>query len=316
MNDTKLKGILLTVGSAIMFGCMPTFVTYLRSGNMGISTALTIRFGEGALLYFIFLLVFKKLFLLRINKKVILKLILTSFFFCMTSLLLFYSYTRISSGTTTVIHFIYPILVTIISIKNGRDKLSVALVITIVCSFFGIILISDPFKANLDLVGVTTAFLSAVAFALYTYMVNDEELKKIDNTVFVFYTSTISTIISFTFIIVNLLLGTSTMVILGEFSGKVLIGALGVGLFCGIGVIFFAKGVKYIGGPIGGALSAFEPLTAVILGCLLFSETITIKLILGGIFILGSTLLLSYSKIHNQKKAVSIKKLLSTGERT
>ena len=230
-------------------------------------------------------------------------MVLSSLVFYSTLGLLFFSYTKIPSGIATVIHFIYPILVTIISIKTGRDKLTFSLVIVIICTFLGVALVSDFSHQSLNLFGVLLAALSAITYTVYIYLINDESLKKIDNTVFVFYVSFIG---AFFLLFVLFLQNTFFPSVQGiwgnSFSTKVFIGAVGLGLTQSFGVIFFALGVKYVGGPIGGALSAFEPLTAVFIGACFFQESLTLICVIGCLLILGSTTFLSISEMKNTNK--------------
>ena len=296
-RNKGLKGVALTTISAIMFGTMPLFAIMLRSGGMYLIPSIATRFCIGTLFYGFLILVKGKKKGLRLKKRVFFRLIITALLFSSTSLFLFISYARIPSGLATVIHFTYPVIITIFSVKAGRDRLTSFLLVAILCSFCGILLVTDPFNAQFDIWGVVSAFVSAIVFALYTFLINDNDLKQIDNTAFVFYNSGISFIVLLIITFIQILSGTSTSQLLGTFSFKVLYGMLGTGIFCAVAVAFFAIGVKDIGGPVGGALSAFEPLTAVLIGVLFFKETVAPYFGLGVILILSSTLILSFSSI-------------------
>ncbi|MDD4082242.1 MAG: EamA family transporter [Sphaerochaetaceae bacterium] len=302
-KNNKTKGIFLAILSAMMFGTSPMFVNFFRSE--GINTLTTVFTGclLSLIIYLLILTLNKNLKSLKIEKNLIGKLVISSLVFYSTLGLLFFSYTKIPSGIATVIHFIYPILVTIISIKAGRDKLTFNLVIVIICTFFGVALVSDFSHQSLNLIGVLLATLSAITYTIYIYLINDEGLKKLDNTVFVFYVSFIGAFFLLFAIFIQNSFFSSVQGIWGNsFSTKVLIGALGLGLTQGFGVIFFALGVKYVGGPIGGTLSAFEPLTAVFIGTCFFQESLTLICIIGCVLILGSTTFLSISEIKGKTK--------------
>ncbi|MFA7107621.1 MAG: DMT family transporter [Sphaerochaetaceae bacterium] len=301
-RNTGLKGVILTTVSAVMFGFMPLFAIMLRSGGMYLIPSIALRFCLGTLFYGFLLLVSGKIKELHLKKGVPLRLIITALLFCSTSFFLFISYARIPSGLATVIHFTYPVIITIFSVKAGRDRLTPFLLIAIVCSFCGILLVTDPFNAHFDLWGVVSAFVSAIVFALYTFLINDEDLKQIDNITFVFYNSGISCVVLLFISTIQLISGISVSQLFGTFSYQVLYGMLGTGLFCAVAVAFFAIGVKDIGGPVGGALSAFEPLTAVIIGVLFFKETIPAQFGFGIILILSSTLILSLKSIIKLEK--------------
>jgi len=307
-----LKGVVLTTVSAVMFGTMPLFAIMLRSGGMYLIPSIAVRFCIGTLFYGLLLILRGKKEELHLKKGVLSKLVITALLFCSTSFFLFISYSRIPSGLATVIHFTYPVLITVFSVKSRRDRLTSYLLIAILCSFCGILLVTDPFNAPFDIWGVVSAFVSAVVFALYTFLINDEDLKQIDNTAFVFFNSGISAIVLLIISSIQLISGIPSSLFFGTFSFQVLYGMLGTGIFCAIAVAFFAIGVKDVGGPVGGALSAFEPLTAVMIGVLFFKETIPAQFSLGVVLILSSTLILSLSSMLKKDKS---KKSLRTNKK-
>ena len=119
-----------------------------------------------------------------------------------------------------------------------------------------------------------------------------------DSLVFVFYIALIGAFILLILILIKSSFESSHFTIWGSYSNLVLLGGLTLGITQGIGVFSFAKAIKYIGGPMGGALAAFEPLTAVLIGVIFFSEAMTITSIIGCLLILGSIIYLSLTKFN------------------
>ncbi len=308
MNKQKeIKGIMLAILAATLFGTHPSCVYFLRSEGMEILPTLLISSIQCFAIYLLILKMTNKINSLKITKLQFKKLLLSSSLFYSTIFLLFASYSKIPSGLATVIHFIYPSLVTIISVLTKRDKLSKSLIIAIIATFFGILLVSNPSNNNLNPIGILFAILSAIVFSLYIYMINDKTFEKLDNTAFVFYISLFGTILLFIIIFTKSLLINSFTTMWGTFSTNVLMGAFALGVTQAIGVLFLAKAIKYIGGPMGGALTAFEPLTAVLIGTIFFAEKMPFYCLIGCLLILSSIIYLSITKL--RENPLSNKKL-------
>lgn len=304
----EIEGILLAVLSATIFGTHPTLVHFLRSGGMGITPTLFTGSIQGLAIYSLVLLVTKKLDTIHITKGQFFRLVLCSILFYSTLWILFFSYTLIPSGLATVLHFAYPILVTIVSVLTRRETLTKVLVITLVCTFFGVLLVSNPSDQGLDPKGIVLAALSAVIFSGYIFMINDPGLKDLNNTTFVFYTSLIGSVFLLAAILTESSFFSSSDVVWGSFSLTVLLGALTLGITQALGVFSFAQAIKFIGGPMGGTLAAFEPFTAVVIGVVFFAETMSPASIIGCLLILGSTVCLSVSKVNYSKDEGSLQK--------
>jgi drug/metabolite transporter (DMT)-like permease len=296
-KSNEIKGIVAAILAATIFGTHPTLVYFLRSEGMGILPTLFTGCIQCLLLYFILLAVTKNLGSIKVNHQQFWKIVLSSLLFYSTLWLLFVSFTKIPSGLATVIHFMYPIIVTSISVLTRREKLTKPLIIVILCTFVGVLLVSNPSNQNFNPVGILLAGLSALVYSSYIYMINDDSFKEINNTTFVFYISFIGGVVLLLGILFQSYVISTPAEVWGTYSSKVLIGALGFGLSQGIGVFLFATAVKYVGGPIGGALSAFEPLTAVLIGVCFFSERMSMFSVFGCVLILTSIVYLSYSKI-------------------
>jgi len=299
LNKKKeLIGILLAILSATIFGTHPSLVYFLRSEGMQILPTLYVGCIQCLLIYLLVLKFTNKLSLLKIKKKQLKKLIFSSILFYSTLGVLFYSFTMIPTGLASILHFAYPALITIISVFTKRNKLTKVLLISLIFTFIGVLLVSAPSKISVNPLGISLAILSAFLYAGYIFMINDEEFKEVNNTVFVFYVAFIGSIILIILIFIESTFIYSSEYVWGSYSNLVLIGGLTLGISQGIGVFSFAKAIKYIGGPMGGAIAAFEPLTAVIIGTIFFHEIMNFTSAIGCLLILSSIIYLSLSKLN------------------
>lgn len=293
-----LTGIFLASFSSVMFGLNPLFVSNLQLSNMNVYWTLIVRFG-GSFLFFFSIVNFKRIDY-KIDKDVIIKVFLSGLFFLLTSVFLVYSYTRIASGLTTVIHFFYPIIITLMSIQAKREKFSIALAVSIILSLIGVYLVTDPSHLEFDMLGVTSALLSAVTISIYLFLVNDEKVKKIDNTVFMVYVNLFGIIILLitALFIPNHFLQINKIII----SPNTFFGIFGYIIASALGAYYYAYGAKIVGGPIAGTIGAFEPLTAVLVGILYLNEQCTNLYVLGVVLIITSTIVTS---LFSNKKNIS-----------
>jgi drug/metabolite transporter (DMT)-like permease len=297
--NSYFKGILLTSLSAILFGLNPLFVFLLTNNNVSIYLTLFIRFVGSLLIYLFFIIVSKRNFILIKEIKLLLKILISSFFFLSTAGLLVYSYTKIDSGLTTVLHFSYPIIITILSVWTKRDKLNLTLILAIIISIIGVVLVTNPFNMECNVVGVSTSLLSALTFAIYLFMLNDKDIKKLDNNIFVVYLSLFSVlllIISLIFFSNNLFNYQSII-----YSFETVFGTLGLIGASAVGVIIFSCGARKVGGPIAGTISSFEPLTAVLIGVLYLNESAPKYYKIGVFLIIFATALISLFSTRKNK---------------
>jgi drug/metabolite transporter (DMT)-like permease len=288
------KGMVLIVISAIMFGINPAFSVMMRSEGMSLPVSILSRFIISAIIYFLMIIKRGELKLLKVPSLTRFPLIVAGIFFFIMALTLLASYQFIPSGLSTVIHFSYPAMVMVLAVIFGQQKPSVVVIVGIVLSLFAVTLISYPTG---DIVynktGIILAVLSAIAISIYVILLNQKGLKDLNSLVIVFYIALIFTVVIIAWILVDLIGGKTVHEMFGNINKEVIIGAIGFGGCCAIGVLLFAIGVKLVGGAITGAVSTLEPLTAVFAGTIFFNEPLPSTFIISGICIVGATILLS-----------------------
>jgi len=294
MSSSYKKGIILIIISAIMFGINPAFSVMLRSGGMNLPASLLSRFLLSAIIYFFILVKRGQLKDLKIMDSTKVSLLVAGLFFFFMALTLLASYAYIPSGLATVIHFTYPALVMLLAIISKQQKPSIAVVVGVVLSLIAVALISYPTgDVRLNSTGILLAAVSAIAISIYVILLNQEGLKDINSLVIVYYIAVFFSLLIIAWMAGEIIGAKTSRDVFGEISLEVIIGALGFGVSCAVGVLLFAIGVKLVGGAIAGAVSTLEPLTAVVVGTLVFKEPLPSTFIIAGIFIIGATILLS-----------------------
>lgn len=295
-NRQTARGIVYILLSAIGFGMLPTF-NHLGS-VAGLSTwdRVAIRYLGSAIVVFPYILA-KRLPIIPAQRVFVKIFIVSVFFFGLTSVLLFLGYETAPSGLVTIIHFLYPILVMIICTTTGREQLAPSAVFASMISLFGLFVIMEPWKfSGIPWKGYVLALGSAATFSLYVISLTDREITKVDNAVLVFWLTSISGTVALVLAIIfhrleNSVQGTLDMVAAVPSSlGLVLVSTVGA-------ASLFSLGNRKIGPSTASLLSLLEPITAIIMGNLLLGEPLSLSFFIGALFIIGSSVVISVSKL-------------------
>lgn len=273
----KIKGILFTILSAIIFGFTPALanITYKLGNN---SLSMTFFRNLLAIPILFFILKHKKISL-RIEKKEVKHIFILSLIgVALTTALLYSSYSYIGVGAATTLHFMYPIFVAVTCKLFFKESLGKSKVLALIISLLGVLLFMDM-KNGSNILGALMALISGITYAFYIVYLEKQELVKINPYKLSFY------IVSFTS--VEMIIGN----ILGRYirfnlSLKVYVLMIIISLLTSVvAIILFQLGVSIIGATSAAIFSLFEPITSIISGLLLFNETLSIKKVLGCIVI-------------------------------
>ena len=118
----KVNGFLYGLLSSASFGLIPLFTIPAMHQGMQFWSILLYRFLFAMLALACILLLDKQSF--RIRRKEILPLLLLAFLYDCSAVFLFWGYKFMSSGVATTIHFMYPVLTTLIMMIFFREKKS------------------------------------------------------------------------------------------------------------------------------------------------------------------------------------------------
>ncbi|EOR24972.1 MULTISPECIES: DMT family transporter [Clostridium] len=273
----KIKGILFTILSAIIFGFTPALanITYKLGNN---SLSMTFFRNLLAIPILFFILKHKKISLRTEKKEVKNIFILSLIGVALTTALLYSSYSYIGVGAATTLHFMYPIFVAVTCKLFFKESLGKSKVLALIISLLGVLLFMDM-KNGSNILGALMALISGITYAFYIVYLEKQELVKINPYKLSFY------IVSFTS--VEMIIGN----ILGRYirfnlSLKVYVLMIIISLLTSVvAIILFQLGVSIIGATSAAIFSLFEPITSIISGLLLFNETLSIKKVLGCIVI-------------------------------
>ncbi len=281
-------GFIVGLVAAVCYGFIPFFTLPIKQGNasdfMSDPCILSYRFGFASLIVAVAMIVQRKSF--KVTRGELVTLIYLSFISDGSALFLIDGYNYMSSGVATTLHFMYPVATAIIMMVFYHEARRASTLFAVVMAVAGVAVLSWDTSGKASVTGIVIVLISALCYALYIIRVNRSRAATMDGTKLVFYILFIGALIfggealrqgSFAPITTNLQL---THLI-----------ALSV-VCTFVTNVALVYSVKRIGSTMVAVLGAFEPLTAVVVGCLVFHEPFTWQVVVGILFIIPAVLLI------------------------
>lgn len=289
---TRMKGILLTALSAVIYGSMPTLglITY----GMG-SNPINLTFTIAVLALPLLAVLGKKQGgSLRLTRRQVLPVLAMSLLSGMTTILLNSSYLFISVGLATTIHFVYPLLVALYGALFRRERLARWQVVGMLCGMTGILLFLDD-TTTVALGGMAIALTSGFTFAGYILMGAREDISEIPTFKLSFYIVLVSALISMIYGLgtdqIVLSLPPIAWILCLIISWSVMVGA----------VVLLQTGVRLASATDASFFSLLEPITSIVCGILFLGDSLPLMKGVGCLCILGGLVLFVLAGQKNEK---------------
>ena len=287
-----LTGYLFVILSAVIFGCNPLLVTFLR--NEGLNSLSLVLLRNMLSIPVLAVLAYRQNRTLRVPVNALLPIgVIGIMGCCITPILLFSSYSYIASGTATVFHFIYPAVVVLVGVLFFRERISWGNLISVIICVIGICLFYTPGEP-LDWRGSTFALISGITYAVYILQLSHFKFQSISGFLFSFY-------ISITSCIVMMLVCVSSgmLTLPGSFIGWLY--CFGFSIVINVcAVVMFQQGTFFIGGQKASILSTLEPITSIAVGALVFQEVIGLRTASGSILVILASILIARSDMKKE----------------
>lgn len=270
--------------SSMTFGMIPLFTKPAQDADIGTFSIIVYRFIFASIAMYIIML-FKRCNL-RITGMELLKIIGLAVLNLVSAITLFYGYYHLSSGAATTIQFSYPVFTCLIMVIFYGEKISWKTILAIVLAVGGVALLAGVDTGEVSVLGVTLELVSGFTYALYIVAVDKLGLNDMEPYKLTFYVFLLSALlmIPFTALTTGIEVITSPLII-----GSILM--LGI-IPTAVSNFTLLIGVRYVGSTMTAILGALEPLTAIIIGIIIFSEPFTLINGLGAVAIIISVLLL------------------------
>ena len=277
----KKARVMLSV-SMVIFGTLGLFVRSIpvSSGELALYRAILAALTIGAVL----LISRQKIPFAKIKREVPL-LLLSGAAMGINWILLFeaYKYTTVSAATLS--YYFAPVIVTAVCPILFREKLTVRQILCFVFSTVGIVLVTGfGMKGGTDLIGIGFGLCAAVFYA--TVILLNKFIKNVEgiHRTFLQFLAAIAVLVPYVACTGGVTLGSMD----GIGWGSLLIVGL---VHTGFAYCLYFPAVKELPGQKTAILSYIDPLVAVFLSVTVLGENMTLLQAIGGILILGFTLL-------------------------
>lgn len=294
----KFKGFLYGIVASSTFGLLPLFTLPVMGEGLTTFSILSYRMLFASILVAVLMLIGRVSF--ATNLKELRWFAVLGFLYYGSAALLFQAYGGMASGLATTLHFMYPVSVTIIMALVYKQRPSVVTICAIILSLVGVALLClrESSTGVSSLLSVFLVLLSGVCYAVYLVLVstvrriNQQNSQKLTFYVLMF---------SGAFFMLSALQGGGLQIIPSASAGiNLLLMATLPTLLSNLALV---RSVKNIGSTLTSVLGAMEPLTAILVGILVFDESLRGLMIVGIILILVSVSLIVLSPLLDKRIA-------------
>lgn len=262
--------------TGITYGLNPLFGVPLMKEGAAIESILFFRYAIAVLFLGGFLLLSRQSF--KISWKQAGVLLILGLLYTSSSVFLFEAYNYIASGLATTIIFLYPVLVAIIMVFL-RVVPSWPVWLSIILTFVGVVIMTQSDSTQtINPIGVILSLGSALVYALFIVIINRSKIiSNISNSLLTFYALTVGAII---------FLGKITLsdihITTGLTGNMVWLNLVGLAILpTVVSTATLAIATRNIGATKASVLGVFEPVTAILIGTVVFGETLTTNIIVG-----------------------------------
>ena len=294
-----LKGTIAGLVAAICYGLIPLFTIPLKNGEaanqLSDCSIMFYRFALATVIIAVLMLITRRSF--KITRGELVTLTYLAFLSDGSALFLIDGYNYLSSGVATTIHFMYPVVTTIMMMVFYNEARKVSTLLAVLLAVVGVGVLSWQSNEETSLHGVIIELISACCYAFYLIRVNRSRVRNMDGMKLTFYVMGIGALI---FGAEALRQDEFQMITTSVQASHLLL----LGIVCTVVTnLCLVMAVQRIGSTMTAVLGALEPLTAVALGCLLMGEDITLNVVLGICLIIPSVIIIIFTRAKHSSAA-------------
>ena len=279
-------GFFYSLLAAATFGLTPFFSIPLMRSGLSPQSVPFYRFLTATVIMALILLPRRRL--LPPCRSDIAKLAGVSLMYMLAALTFFWSFAYLPSGVAATLQFLYPVMVMLIMIVFFHERFSWTIALSIILAVSGVALLSSgpgDGGTSISLLGVGMMLLSALCNSLYIVGIQTARIPNMSGLVMTFYVMLFSALLS----LINAL-STDTFQILTSWR-ELGIAALLAVVTAVLSNLTLILAIQRIGSTMTSVLGVMEPLTAVMVGILVFGEPFSPALA-GGVALIAASVLL------------------------
>ena len=262
--------------TGITYGLNPLFAKPLMNAGASTEAILFFRYGIAVILLGAYLLLKKENF--RITLKQAGVLLSLGLLYTASSTFLFEAYKYIASGLATTLVFLFPAMVAIIMVFL-KVVPSWPVWLSIAATFAGVMIMTGGAGTEtVNPVGVWFSIASAFVYALFIVIINRSKvISSIPNSLLTFYA-----LLTGTFFFIGRCLFSGADLTAGLDGGMAWCNLIGLAVLPTIvSTASLAVATRNIGATKASVLGVFEPITAILVGTVVFGEALTPNIIAG-----------------------------------
>ena len=262
--------------TGITYGLNPLFAKPLMNAGASTEAILFFRYGIAVILLGAYLLLKKENF--RITLKQAGVLLSLGLLYTASSTFLFEAYKYIASGLATTLVFLFPAMVAIIMVFL-KVVPSWPVWLSIAATFAGVMIMTGGAGAEkINPLGVWFSIASAFVYALFIVIINrSKAISSIPNSLLTFYA-----LLTGTFFFIGRCLFSGADLMAGIDGGMAWCNLIGLAVLPTIvSTASLAVATRNIGATKASVLGVFEPITAILVGTVVFGEALTPNIIAG-----------------------------------
>lgn len=262
--------------TGITYGLNPLFAKPLMNAGASTEAILLFRYGIAVILLGAYLLLKKENF--RITLKQAGVLLSLGLLYTASSTFLFEAYKYIASGLATTLVFLFPAMVAIIMVFL-KVVPSWPVWLSIAATFAGVMIMTGGAGAEkVNPLGVWFSIASAFVYALFIVIINRSKvISSIPNSLLTFYA-----LLTGTFFFIGRCLFSGADLMAGIDGGMAWCNLIGLAVLPTIvSTASLAVATRNIGATKASVLGVFEPITAILVGTVVFGEALTPNIIAG-----------------------------------
>ena len=274
-------GVFYVILSAVLNGFLPLMITIVYESGGHFTN---IMFYKGIFVVpAAWMLCRLRRISLRVTLRQNLSCMTIALFQFLTSVLLYSSYTMISTGMATTLHFMYPVFVMLLCVvlfrkhPHVREWMILALCVT------GVILFCNVQTGKQNLSGIFVALLSGLVYSGYILTIDKSSAAGLSSLVFMFYV-----------FLYNGLFSGSVSLLAGTLTGLSLSGWIAMAisaLAAGIVAVAYQRGIVATGACTASILSVAEPMVSVLVGVFFLGEAFTLRSGFGTLCVVAAVVL-------------------------
>lgn len=262
--------------SGITYGLNPLFGVPLMQNGASVQSILFFRYAFAVIILGFILLCDRQSF--RISGRQAAVLLPLGLLYTASSLALFEAYRYIPSGLATTLVFLYPVLVALIMVFL-KVVPSWQVWLAIAATFIGVVIMTHSGSGGtINPFGVLLSVCGAFTYSLFIIIINrNKAISAIPNTLLTFYTLLTGAIV---FISIAFTSGQNLTAGIDSSLDWLNLSCLAI-LPTIVSTATLAVATRNIGATKASVLGVFEPVTAIMVGTLVFGEALTDNILIG-----------------------------------